>query len=112
MPRTKTRRTHKVPVVGAKQLHPVQISPQVRRLEAKRARAAAHRASAPVLAADGQAIAAAKKSARRSVDTARGATNALAFDAMAALQAVERLRGKWHKHPRQGVVGVRFNAGS
>jgi hypothetical protein len=75
MPRRK--RKGNVPVVGAKQLHPVQLSPQVRNLEAKRAKAAAQRTYAPVLAADRQGVQAARRESRRAVGSARGATNAV-----------------------------------
>jgi hypothetical protein len=70
-------RKRKVPVVGAKQLHSVQLSPQVRNLEAKRAKAAAQRSYAPVLAADRQGVQAARQESRRAVGSARGATNAV-----------------------------------
>lgn len=77
MPRRKKKKGN-VPVVGSKQLHPVQISPRVRRLEAKRARAAAHREAAPEKAAAKEGVRAARRESRRSLTSARKGTQALA----------------------------------
>lgn len=65
----------RIPVVGSSQLHTVQISPEVRRIEARRARRAARRESAPILAADRGAFSQAKRDYRTEASSAKGATN-------------------------------------
>jgi DNA repair exonuclease SbcCD ATPase subunit len=79
-----------VPTVGNKQLHPVQLSPEIRHLEAKRTKAAAQRAAAPVLAADRGKFGVAKKQYQNEAASARGATNA---EESALAQALSGLKG-------------------
>jgi ElaB/YqjD/DUF883 family membrane-anchored ribosome-binding protein len=83
-------RRRRVPVVGPQQLHPVQISPEIRKLEARRTKAAAHRAAAPVLAADRGEFGFAKKQYRNEAASARGATSAVEG---ALAQALAGLKG-------------------
>lgn len=83
-------RKKNIPVVGNKQLHPVQIAPNIRKLEARRTRAAAHRTEQPVINADKGAIGIANKEYRNEAASARGATNA---EENALAQALAGLKG-------------------
>jgi hypothetical protein len=80
----------RIPVVGAKQLHLAALTPEVRRILKHRADAAAHRESAPVIAADRGLIGAAKQQYRSEAASARGATAAVQ-DSLA--QALAGLKG-------------------
>lgn len=83
-------RRKRVPTVGAKQLHPVQVSPEIRQLEAHRTKAAAHRAEQPVINADKSAVGLANTEFKNAAASARGGVNA---EEDALTQALSGLKG-------------------
>ena len=80
----------RVPVVGQKQLHPVQISPEVRRIEARRAKRASRREYAPVIAADRNAFDEANREYGVQAHSVKGATHMVEG---ALAQALAGLKG-------------------
>jgi hypothetical protein len=74
-----------LPTVGAKALHIAQLPPRVRKILAHRAKAAARREYAPILAADRGAFGTANRDYRAEAASARGATNATESALMQAL---------------------------
>lgn len=83
-------RQRRVPVVGSKQLHPVQISPEIRRIEARRTKAAARREAAPILNADRRAFGEANREYSTQARSVRGATHMVEG---ALAQALAGLKG-------------------
>jgi hypothetical protein len=80
----------RIPTVGTKDLHTVQLSPQIRALLKRRADEAARREFAPVLAADRAALALPKQEYRAQAAATRGAAN-MTEDVLA--QALQGLSG-------------------
>lgn len=64
----------RVPVVGSKQLHTAQLSPEERRIRHRRAKRANQREYAPVLAADRAAIAGVNQDYQREASSIQGAS--------------------------------------
>ena len=103
-----------IPVVGAKQLHPVQLSPQVRRIEAHRTREAARREAAPVLASDRSAFGAANREYRTQARSARGATSAVQGSLAEALGGLKAsgLSGRYLQQARNEFMSREADAAS
>ena len=113
-PRRRRKPVPTVPVVGSQQLHPVQVSQPIRELEAHRTREAARRESAPVLAADREAFAAAKKQYRAEAASARGATNAVESSLAQALAGLKGsgLSGRYLQQTKNEFTSRAANAAS
>lgn len=80
----------KIPVVGTKQLHLAQLSPEARRILHHRAMSAARREYAPALAADREAFGVANQAYRTQAQSVRGATGMVEG---ALTQALKGLKG-------------------
>lgn len=95
-----------LPTVGTKALHTVQLTPELRRILERRARRAAKREYAPVLAADRGAFGAANNAFRTEAASARGANsiveNALGH-ALAGL-ASSGLKGGYLRQTRNALA--------
>jgi hypothetical protein len=92
----------RVPTVGAKQLHPVQLTPEMRKILAHRSRRAAHREYSPVLAADRGAFKSANRAYRTEASSVRNATGMVENQLAQALAGLSSsgLSGKY-KHQVQ-----------
>lgn len=99
-------RRKRVPTVGAKQLHPVQVSPQIRQLEAHRTKEAARRAEAPVIAADRGAFGTANQQYQDEAQSDRGATGAVESTLAQALAGLKGsgLSGKYLQQAKQSFT--------
>lgn len=95
----------RIPTVGTKGVHTVQLSPRLRRIEARRTRNAARRANAPVIAADKAALREAGGTYNTQVQSIKGAT---AMTDSALLQALRGglggLKGKYKQQVKSELL--------
>lgn len=95
----------RIPTVGPKAVHTVQLSPRLRRIEARRARRATHREHAPVIAADKATLHEVGGNLGREVQSIKGAT---AMTDSALLQALrgglKGLKGQYRQQVKSELL--------
>lgn len=95
----------RIPTVGTGDVHTVQLSPELRRIERRRTRRAARRAAAPVLAADKATLRETGGTYRTQVNSIRGATAMTDSALMQALQGgLAGLSGKYRQQVKSELL--------
>lgn len=104
----------RIPVVGTKQLHTAQLSPQERRILHKRAAAANRRESAPVLAADRQAFGGINRAYQDEASSVRGAASMTEDMLAQALQGLKSsgLKGNYLRQAMNELTSRQGDAAS
>ena len=107
MPRRK-----RIPVVGAKGLNVAQLSPEVRRILARRAKRAARREYAPILRADREAFGDARRDYRAEASSVRGATRMVENSLTQALRGLKGsgLKGGYLRQTQKALTSRQGDA--
>ena len=104
----------RIPTVGTKGVHTAQLSPRLRKIEARRTRKAAQRAYAPELRADREALAEPGKAYRTQVGSVKGATNIFTGALAQALAGLKGsgLKGRYLQQTKSELLGQLHDAAS
>jgi hypothetical protein len=104
----------RIPTVGAKQLHPVQLSKGIRRRRYRQAKNAARRESAPILRADQAAFGSANRAYGMEASSVKNATSMVEQQLAAALQGLgaSGLSGKYKRQAAQEFTARQADAAS
>jgi hypothetical protein len=102
----------RVPTVGSKVLHPVQVAPPIRKLEAHRTKEAARRTAAPKLGADRAAFRIANQEYGAQARSAKAATGLVSSELTNALKGIPQdgLNGTYRRQLEEQLGGLQGQA--